>query len=232
MKVICFDLDDTLYKEIDYLTSAYREIVQYAAAHCLVDEDSQQRLSEEGYLQMMTAYQQGENAFAALNSRLGLHIPVSDYLTLYRNHVPKIALSDDVKRLLDVLHQEGVILGLITDGRSVQQRNKLKALGLDSYLENENIVISEEFGSEKPALANYTYFMKRYPVCRDFTYVGDNLRKDFLAPNRLGWQTVCLRDDGRNIHKQDGEGVTEEMHAKVWIDRLSDLAKLSFLRKR
>ena len=94
MKVICFDLDDTLYKEIDYLTSAYREIARYAAAHCPVDMDSQQRLSEEGYLQMMTAYQQGENAFAALNSRLGLHIPVSDYLTLYRNHVPKIALCN------------------------------------------------------------------------------------------------------------------------------------------
>lgn len=232
MKVICFDLDDTLYKEIDYLTSAYREIAQYAAAHCLVDEDSQQRLSDEGYLQMMTAYQQGENAFAALNSRLGLHIPVSDYLTLYRKHVPKIVLSDDVKQLLEFLHQEGVILGLITDGRSVQQRNKLKALGLDSYLENENIVISEEFGSEKPALANYTYFMQRYPACHDFTYVGDNLKKDFLTPNRLGWRTVCLRDDGRNIHKQDGVGMTEEMNVKIWIDRLSELAKLSFLRKR
>ena len=62
--------------------------------------------------------------------------------------------------------------------------------------------------------------------------MGDNLKKDFLTPNRLGWQTVCLRDDGRNIHKQDGEGVTEEMNAKIWVDRLPELAKLSFPRKR
>ena len=232
MKVVCFDLDDTLYKEVDYLKSAYREISQYAVAHCPVDTDSRRRLSDEGYLQMMTAYQQGDNAFAVLNSWLGLHIPISDYLTLYRNHVPKIVLSDEVKRLLDVLYKEGVILGLVTDGRSVQQRNKLKALGLYFYIDNEDIVISEEFGSEKPALANYTYFMKRYPACRDFTYVGDNPKKDFIAPNRLGWQTICLRNDGRNIHKQDGDGVSEEMNAKVWIDRLSELTDLSFYRKR
>lgn len=231
MKVVCFDLDDTLYKEIDYLKSAYREIAQYAASHCSVDSDTQQVLSEEGHLRMMRAYRHGENAFAALNSWLGLHIAISDYLTLYRNHIPEIVLSDEVKQLLDVLHQEGVILGLITDGRSVQQRNKLKALGL-FYIDNEDIVISEEFGSEKPALENYAYFMKRHPACRDFTYVGDNPKKDFIAPNRLGWQTICLRDDGRNIHKQDGDGVSEEMNAKVWIDRLSELTDLSFYRKR
>ena len=39
-QVLIFDLDDTLYKEIDYLTSAYREIARYAAAHCPVDMDS------------------------------------------------------------------------------------------------------------------------------------------------------------------------------------------------
>jgi putative hydrolase of the HAD superfamily len=33
--------------------------------------------------------------------------------------------------------------------------------------------------------------------------VGDNPAKDFSAPNRVGWDTVCLVDDGRNIHPQD-----------------------------
>ena len=34
MRVICFDLDDTLYKEIDYLKSAYREIAGYTTEYC------------------------------------------------------------------------------------------------------------------------------------------------------------------------------------------------------
>lgn len=40
MKVVCFDLDDTLYKEIDYLKSAYREIASYAADYCRGCSDS------------------------------------------------------------------------------------------------------------------------------------------------------------------------------------------------
>ena len=59
------------------------------------------------------------------------------------------------------------------------------------------MVIWEQFGSEKPALANYTYFMKRYPECRDFTYGGDNLKKDFLTPNLLdGKRYVCVMTGG------------------------------------
>ena len=62
--------------------------------------------------------------------------------------------------------------------------------------------------------------MNRYPECQDFTYVGDNLKKDFIAPNALGWQTVCLKDDGRNIHRQEVEDLEEEMRPKRWIEGL------------
>ena len=85
------------------------------------------------------------------------------------------------------------------------------------------MVISEEFGSEKPALANYTYFMERYPECHDFTSVGDNPRKDFIAPNALGWLTVCLKDDGRNIHKQDFTSITAQALPKKTIESLKEL---------
>ena len=34
MRVVCFDLDDTLYKEIDFLESAYKDIAEYAVGEC------------------------------------------------------------------------------------------------------------------------------------------------------------------------------------------------------
>ena len=172
---------------------------------------------------MLVAYREGDNAFEALNIFLGLNLPASDYLYIYRNHKPKIALSEDVVRMLDTLKVKGVRIGLITDGRSVQQRNKIEALGLSRWMDAEDIVISEEFGSEKPALANYAYFMERYPECHDFTYVGDNLKKDFVAPNALGWLTVCLKDDGRNIHKQDFMYLAEEAVPKRLIGNLMEI---------
>ena len=223
MRVICFDLDDTLYKEIDYLKSAYREIAEYAAGQCTGCSDSVNILAIKAYNRMQDAYREGLNAFEELNLFLGLELPISDYLYIYRNHKPKITLSDNVLRTLDELQVEGVHIGLITDGRSVQQRNKIEALGLGRWIDEKDMVISEEFGSEKPALANYEFFMKRYSECHDFTYVGDNLKKDFIAPNTLGWRTVCLKDDGRNIHRQKVEDIEEGMMPKRWIKTLLEL---------
>lgn len=225
MRLICFDLDDTLYKEIDYLKSAYREIAEYAAGHCLGVVSPVTVLAHKAYEVMLAAYHEGLNAFEELNKFLGLDLPIGDYLYIYRNHKPKIALTEDVVQTMDALKAEGVRIGLITDGRSVQQRNKIVSLGLGRWIDEKDIVISEEFGSEKPALANYEYFTKHYPECHDFTYVGDNPRKDFIAPNALGWKTICLKDDGRNIHRQEVEGLEEGMMPMLWIDKVTMLRK-------
>ena len=222
-KVIVFDLDDTLSKEIDYLKSAYREIAQYAAAPCEGCSDGVSILVEKAYVAMLEAYQRGENAFEALNAFLGVKNPVSEYLSIYRNHVPDVRLTDVVRDVLGKLKTEGCVIGLITDGRSVQQRHKIEALGLSEFMAEEDIVISEEFGSEKPSLANYEYFMKRYPEASEFVYVGDNPKKDFIAPNALGWTSVCLKDDSRNIHKQDFSLVAAEALPKRVIESLGEL---------
>lgn len=223
MRVICFDLDDTLYKEIDYLKSAYREIAAYAVEHCHSRADSSFVLSGKAYDEMLMAYEEGNNAFNRLNEFLGIDLPVSEYLRIYRCHKPNLSLSDDVVSVLNSLKPSGCIIGLITDGRSIQQRNKIEALGLNQWIKDEDVVISEELGCEKPSSANYEYFMRRYPESEIFMYVGDNLEKDFIAPNVLDWQTVCLKDDGRNIHKQNFDSVSSEAMPKNVIESFKEL---------
>ena len=172
---------------------------------------------------MLLAYKEGQNAFERLNAFLGINLPISQYLQIYRMHKPNIRLSKSAVSALNSLKSPECIIGLITDGRSVQQRNKVEALGLNRWIIDEDFLISEEFGSEKPTSANYEYFMKRYPESDEFMYVGDNLKKDFIAPNALGWQTVCLKDDGRNIHKQDFTSVSTKAMPKMIIKDLKNL---------
>ena len=187
--VCCFDLDDTLYKEIDFLKSAYREIASSVGRPDIAD-------------QMVTWYDEGKNVFESLNEYLGKDTPLATYLDIYRRHKPSISLSEGVEDTLNKMKDKGVVMGLITDGRSISQRNKMRALGLERWFGERDIIISEEFGSEKTDRRNFCYFLDRYPR-RSYLYVGDNTQKDFLVPNQLGWMTVCLLDDGRNIHKQD-----------------------------
>ena len=92
-KVICFDLDDTLYKEIDYLKSAYREIISYALTKHNYESDSYIELSLRSYEGMISTFYEGGNAFQYLNQLLNLDLPIQEYLNIYRNHKPIISLS-------------------------------------------------------------------------------------------------------------------------------------------
>ena len=239
-----FDLDDTLYKEQDYLLSAYREIAERIGGReseeLRVKSEELRGKSEELRVkseelrvkseelrgdrifdQMLRWRQEGENVFQCLIDTYGLDMTVDDLLTVYRSHVPAIRLDEETNHLLDYLHRIAVI-GLITDGRSLTQRHKIEALGLSAYMDEENILISEETGHEKPSEVPYRHFMTRYPACTYYYYVGDNPAKDFSAPDRLGWTSICLLDDGRNIHPQELAGVNG-----IWkVEHISEIENI------
>jgi putative hydrolase of the HAD superfamily len=185
-----FDLDDTLFKEIEYLKSAYRSIAHKVSASDHADL----------YEQMFLRYKRKENVFKWLNDEYGIHgVELPWLLKEYREHIPSISMADDTAKFLEQVREHKIPTGLITDGRSITQRNKLRALGMEDYF--RDIIISEEFGSEKPDERNYLFFENKYPG-KDFYFFGDNTGKDFIVPQKLGWKTVCIKDDGNHIHPQ------------------------------
>lgn len=230
MRVICFDLDDTLFAEIDYLQSAYREIALFASKRQYASTFFQKNTADDGFKIMLRASINGENAFEQLNRAFGLDLPLKTYLNIYRNHKPQLQSDEKLISLLTLLRRSDNVLGLISDGRSVQQRNKIAALGIERFFVREDIIILEEFGSEKPDERNYRYFMYRYPDAKSFIYVGDNTQKDFITPNKLGWVTVGLSDRGRNIHKQKTD-LPKEFLPQVWISNLQALSNFRIFNK-
>ncbi|PKQ44075.1 HAD family hydrolase [Confluentibacter flavum] len=192
--VLVFDLDDTLYKEIDFLKSAFKDIASYLS--------NINKIPSNIILSEMNQYHEsGLNVFDSILQKYKISlVSTKDLIHMYRNHKPQICLSRDRMELLIKLKKNVFKVGLITDGRSVQQRNKIDALGLSSYF--DDIIISEEFGSEKPNINNFKFFVDKYGTSMRYVYVGDNTKKDFIGPNHLEWCTICLMDDGENIHKQ------------------------------
>lgn len=220
-EVVVFDLDDTLYKEADYLKSGFRAVAHLASS--LTGEDA-----DTLYADMMAERLDGGNAFDMLAGRY--FGPDSGFVRqavgTYRYHKPQIAPSPGADELLRCLATQGTRLAIITDGRSVTQRNKIEALGISRHFPPANILISEETGAEKSALTPWQTVVRTYPNASRFIYVGDNPAKDFRMPRLLGWFTVGLRDtDGVNIHPQ--EHVPSAAHAPhVWIDRLTELSPI------
>lgn len=208
-KYIIFDLDDTLMYEIDYLESAYREIAG------LLDEHNKDHL----YQDMITWYYENRDVFGLLEEKYSR--AKIELLDIYRNHFPIIKIGKDVREVFNYIIQNSYKLGLISDGRSVTQRNKLKALDIEDFF--DKIIISEEFGSTKPDLRNFEIFMDNENF--EYFYIGDNTKKDFIAPNKLGWVTIALKDAGKNIHKQDFD-VAQEHKPQFIVNSLKEIVNL------
>jgi len=197
-----FDLDDTLYQEIDFLRSAYKHIAASLRPAIKVPV----------YEEMIERYHRKENVFRWIIETYKDQLGEKDLAWLtssYREHIPEIRLSAETAAFIEQVKNYRIRTGLITDGRSVTQRNKLTALGIIDLF--NDIIISEEFGSEKPDERNYRYFVSKYPNA-DFYYFGDNTTKDFITPARLGWITICVKDKGENIHKQQFSGEVLPQH--------------------
>jgi putative hydrolase of the HAD superfamily len=212
--VLVFDLDDTLYKEINFLKSGYKEIALFISQRTELS-------AESVFKTMMSLYWQGANVFYQIIKMYKLSdMFVLTFIDIYRSHKPQLGLEPSEYQLLQELKGKVYKVGLITDGRSLQQRSKIEALGLGSFF--DDIIISEEIGTEKPHFNNFKYFENRYGHQKKYIYVGDNTAKDFVAPNALGWTTICLLDNGTNIHKQSFNSDNSKMPL-YFVNDLKDI---------
>ena len=189
IKAVIFDLDDTLFSEIDYVKSGFRAVAK--------------ELPEvKGcYDKLYSAFEDKESAIDYVLESEGLYTEEIKQrcVNAYRFHKPDISLADDKKELLIKLKQSGIKLGIITDGRPEGQKNKIDALGLDALV--DEIIITDELGGEKfrkPNDISFRIMQHRFGIpFENIVYVGDNINKDFIAPKQLGMQSILfLNPDG------------------------------------
>lgn len=200
--IIVFDLDDTLYNELDYLKSAYRHISQH------LEPKDWKTL----YVSIFSLYRSKENVFDILTSKYS--IDHKTLLDMYRYHLPQITLFNGVLDVIKTIKNKNGKIGIITDGRSRTQRAKIKALGILDFI--DKIIISDEVGTEKPEQANFKAIETSISG-NNYWYIADNLKKDFVSPNSLGWKTVGLIDNGKNIHYESHRYLGNEHKPQEFI---------------
>lgn len=209
--VIVFDLDDTLYPEKSYVLSGISAVSQ------CIDELFGKRVESR----LLEYCQAGGDDFIGEACRLAELPPQAkqSLLWIYRLHHPRISLDPDVAALIEDLRRAEFPLAILTDGRSVTQRLKIKALGLESL----PVYISEEYGSEKPDPLRFEQVMRDLPA-KQYAYIADNPKKDFKAPLSLGWTTFQVQWQPYFVHKP-GETVEYQPLNHFHIANLSDFRK-------
>ena len=193
LSAVIFDLDDTLYSEKEYVRSGYRAV----AALFPEVPDMAGRL--------WAAFLRGLPALDAVLGEEGLLDRKDEALHAYRFHSPEIRLYPGAAELLGRL-RETKKLGIITDGRPEGQRSKIAALGLED-LADEIIVTDELGGTEyrKPNPAAFELMAERLGLpFGAMAYVGDNLKKDLIAPEGLGMRCVWVNNPDGLYYAPEG----------------------------
>lgn len=223
MRGVVFDLDDTLYLERDYVESGFRSV---AAALGVEGKPG----PEEIFGTLWSGFVAGIRANAF--DRLFEHYPtlaqrgsIDSAVSLYRSHDPRISLCGGIPELLASLKGSGARLGLITDGSVTTQQHKIAALKIGYLFDSK--IITDEWGVEyrKPNPRAFLHTMSELHLgAEQLVYIGDNPRKDFLAPRELGWRSVRVRMDGQ-LHCA-AEPAARDHSADVEVHSIAELTSL------
>jgi len=188
---VVFDLDDTLYDEIDYCRSGFAAVSEH------LSRLSDTHASSQVFRVLWRHFTAGNRtrAFNAALDELGIACDedrIRQLVDVYRTHVPTITLPPETRSTLDELRRTHT-LALLTDGFLPAQKLKVRALGIEDDF--QAIVYTEELGREfwKPSPRGFERLIKVLNIAASETaYVGDNEIKDFIAPNRLGFTTIQI----------------------------------------
>lgn len=176
---VIFDMDDTLYSEKDYVRSGYAQIAKYLNR-------------PEAAEKLWRYFEKKQPAIDMYLTEIGRPDLKNECLKIYRNQMPEIQLYDGVSQMLACLKAQGKKLGIITDGRVEGQENKIAALGLKKLV--DDIIITDALGGvefRKPNEAAFRLIQEKWQLpFKKMIYIGDNPQKDFIAPEKLGMQSM------------------------------------------
>ena len=162
LQAVIFDLDNILYPLNTYVKSGFRQISRLFLGR-----------SQEVYDQLWDAYEKqcmvdrngrDDAVTVAICTMLQAQDLYSEEmqqkcLRIYDQHTPSIQSFDGVVELLKELREKGMRLGLLTDGPSEVQREKLRALGVIPLF--DEIIVTDDIAGNGDVMK----FRKPNPIC-------------------------------------------------------------------
>lgn len=210
--VVLFDLDDTL---VDHSSAMRKGAAALAAvAAPAVDCEAFAEHWKNVHAALYPCYLRGEIRYEEMRRRRVretidplLSPEAADQLfdVYMRAYETAWRAFDDVVPTLIAL--SGCRLGVVTNGRSAEQRRKLVACRLDSYF--EHVAISEEVGLAKPDAGIFLGACTAMGVApHEAVFVGDDLEVDFRGARNAGLRAVRMNRRDKEDHEASETTIT------------------------
>lgn len=216
--MIFFDLDDTLmdFKKAEYLgINAFYNQFFDKLKHSEEEFHSEWgrigQIHFERYMSGELTFEQQKIArFIDLLSDSDLEVNQDNainYFQIYVNHYEdNWQIFDDAIPCLELLKDSR--LGIITNGDSVQQRQKLKKIGIQDYF--EVVMVSGDIGISKP---HSDIFIKACELAQvnpsNCFFVGDNFEVDILGCEKVNMKGIWLNRNNDKRHTRTIKSLSE-----------------------
>ncbi|MBR0575576.1 HAD-IA family hydrolase [Proteiniclasticum sp. BAD-10] len=217
VKAVVFDLDDTLISEKEYIKSGYRHIAGIIEDRFAMDK-------KQVFDELMSLFKISPlNVFNRFFDMYQIEYSkemILDLVKEYRGHFPDIQFYDDVLPCISELKRSGIKIGIITDGYAIAQRQKLKAIQADEYV--DEIIVTDELGRDywKPHPKAFELIRDKLEVNFDeMVYVGDNPEKDFHIKTIYHIKVIrIMRQDSVHSSKLYYQSIEEDLRIKSLED--------------
>lgn len=223
LKWLLFDLDNTL---LDFDRGAEQSLLETFTEYRFSELDQLVKSYYEVNHRCWHRYENGEIDIPMLK-RLRFQIFVEendlevDHAELNRKYLGRLSQQisemEGARNLLNQSHQR-FQLALVTNGFAEVQHPRIDRSGLRNYF--KHIVISEEIGSNKPAITffEHTFQLLKKPKKEEVMIIGDSLSSDIKGGNDYGIRTCWY-----NPKKQENTSDVKPDHT---VQSLNDIPRL------
>ncbi|MDT9198038.1 HAD family hydrolase [Limnospira fusiformis KN01] len=147
--IIGFDLDGTLYDEMEFIAQVYKPIARIISKSCKADCGSVYYSMLSRWLQKGSSYNQIFDEILIANglNKNSRDLVIAECLDTFRRFSPTLTLPARVGVILAEINKKYRIF-LLTDGSNVLQTEKFNALQLDRWFSLKDIVITGNYGKD------------------------------------------------------------------------------------
>jgi putative hydrolase of the HAD superfamily len=185
--IIVFDLDDTLYEEINFVRGGLKAVANHLSENYKIETSE---IIYRQFVQLLEEQRRGKvfDSFLDKHNLSNTRV-VKKCLAVYRLHDPNIRLSESGLACLERLKDFPKYL--VTDGYKIVQTKKVKSLKIDKYF--RRMIVTHNYGLKHSKPSTYCFhkiLQWENAIPRNLVYIGDNPKKDFVNLKKDGFRTV------------------------------------------
>lgn len=198
---LIFDVDDTLYNLMKPFEDTYNNM--FGDKYDIPIEDLHKKYRKYSD-EIFELIQHGSMTMRDLQIQritrslqdYGVHIDEEQALEFqqqYLSNQNKIELLEGIREVLDFAKEHGLKVGIITNGEVDHQMKKIRNLGVEKWIKEDDIFVAGGSILPKPHKDIFKYVEEKMDLDpSDTYYIGDTFANDVIGAKNAGWNSIWI----------------------------------------